>query len=289
MPPPMTTTSGLVEVTDAGRRSWLTPMSSRGGRGHHPGCLVGPESAVHLVTDPPPEGADRLGLGVACRPSLLKIRAAAVVDPQLGDGDPVERDVELAVAAPAQAEAGGVARPDRDGRRAVVAGERRLGAEAADAGRLADHLGGSERPQPGRASRVGASAATRVSISRSSGADASSTRDPTDEVAGDAGGRSARPARRASRSARTAARSSERGAGSSMAESSRCQRRRWICRVRSADEVLTMVDEQAQLALRAVERGDRQVGLAEGRLGDRIARRSGRSCRVPGPSGGHRP
>ena len=36
------------------------------------------------------------------------------------------------------------------------------------------------------------------------------------------------------------------------------------------DEILAMVDEQAELALGAVERRDRQVGLAEDRLGDGI-------------------
>ena len=82
---------------------------------------------------------------------MLKVRAAAVVDPKLGDGDPVEREVDLAIAAPAQAEAGDVARPDRYRRRAIVAGERLLGAEAADPGRLADDLGGGQRSAAGQA------------------------------------------------------------------------------------------------------------------------------------------
>ena len=55
------------------------------------------------------------------------------------------------------------------------------------------------------------------------------------------------------------------------------------------DEVLAMVDEEADLALGAVEPGDRQVRLAQGRPGDREGVDRDRSCRARGPSGGRRP
>jgi hypothetical protein len=55
----------------------------------------------------------------------------------LGDRDPVQRDVELTVASPTQAMAFSVARPDRHGCAAVVAGKGRRRAEPCDPGGLA--------------------------------------------------------------------------------------------------------------------------------------------------------
>ena len=63
-----------------------------------PEALIVPHPAVDLVADPALEGPDRLGLRVAGVPAVLVVGPAALVDPQLGDGDPVEGDVDLPVA-----------------------------------------------------------------------------------------------------------------------------------------------------------------------------------------------
>ena len=76
----------------------VAPMSSCGGEGRPPGCLVGSKAAEHLVTDPSAEGPDGLGLGVADGAAVLEMGLGPVVDPHLGDLDPVQGQVELAVA-----------------------------------------------------------------------------------------------------------------------------------------------------------------------------------------------
>src|SRR5215217_1599597 len=108
-------------------------MSSRGSQGGRPGCLVGSKTAEYLVTQAPSKSPDRFGPGIARREPVVEIGLALITQPDLGDGDPVAHDV---------------ARPDRDRSRAVVSGERRLGPEAADAGRLADDLGGGQLAAP---------------------------------------------------------------------------------------------------------------------------------------------
>src|SRR5919108_2861263 len=123
-------------------------MSSRDRQERSPGGLIGQETPEDLIANPAAEGTNRFGLGIAGLASMLEVRPTAFIDPHLGDGDPVEGRVELTVAATAQAMAGPVARPDGDGCRPVVTGERLLGSEAGHAGGLADDLGGGQRPTP---------------------------------------------------------------------------------------------------------------------------------------------
>src|SRR3989337_373943 len=128
------------------------PMSSRGretrGLGDSGGFIV-THPAEDLVTDATTQRADGLGLRVAQGPSVLQVRLARPLALELGDGDPVERHVELTVARPAEAMALGVARPDRQRRAAVVTSEGGRRAEATDAGRLADELGRGQRTAAG--------------------------------------------------------------------------------------------------------------------------------------------
>ena len=97
----------------------------RGGRGLIAVEFVRGQPAKDLVTETSTEGSDRFGLGVAGGHPLGEILASGPLALELGDGDPVEGDVELAVTAAVQPMADGVARPDRDGSGAVVTGERR--------------------------------------------------------------------------------------------------------------------------------------------------------------------
>ena len=107
--------------------------------------LVGEEAAEDLVAQASAEGPVRLGRRVARPEPALQVGSAGTTEPDLGDGDPVEGAVELAVAAPAQPMADLVPRPDRDRGRPGVAGEGRPRPEATDARRLADDLGSGER------------------------------------------------------------------------------------------------------------------------------------------------
>src|SRR5687768_17384354 len=99
-------------------------MSSRSRR--QGGCdpmtceFVGRQSAKDLVAEASTEGPDRLGLRVAGGHSLGEVHASRALALKLGDGDPVEGDVELAIAAAVQPMADRIARPDRDWSRAVV-------------------------------------------------------------------------------------------------------------------------------------------------------------------------
>ena len=99
--------------------------SGRGERGSHgrPEALIVAHSAEDLVADAATESADGFGLRVAGGPAVSDVRPAAFVDPHLGDRDPVERDVELAVPLAVQAVALVVAGPDRDRGAPVVTGK----------------------------------------------------------------------------------------------------------------------------------------------------------------------
>ena len=97
------------------------------------------DDAVWEEGDPRPDSAVHV---------IGRLSAAGTGQPDLGDGDPMEGHVELAVATAVEPVADDVARPDRDRRRAVVAGERIVISEPVDAGGLADDLRCSERPTP---------------------------------------------------------------------------------------------------------------------------------------------
>src|SRR5215472_14835979 len=105
--------------------------------------LVLPEAAVDLVGDPSLESANRLQLGVAGRSSTQEVVASRTGIPHLREGDPVQGGVDLAVATSVEPIAL-VARPDWDRCGAVVHREGGAGAEATNAGRLADELGGGD-------------------------------------------------------------------------------------------------------------------------------------------------
>ena len=66
-----------------------------------------------------------------------------------GDGDAMDRRVELAVAAAVEAVAVGLAGADRDRCESGGAGELGVAGKAAGAGDLADELGGGQRPESG--------------------------------------------------------------------------------------------------------------------------------------------
>jgi len=66
------------------------------------------------------------------------------VNPGLGEGDPVEGGVQLAVAVAIEAPALGSTRGGRDRRAAGEVGELGVGLEASGAGNLADQLAGGE-------------------------------------------------------------------------------------------------------------------------------------------------
>src|SRR6266567_2926087 len=78
-------------------------MSSRGSQSRRSDCRVEPETTEDIVADPPSEGPDRLGLGVAGGSTMVEVCAAAGFDPHLGDRDSMEGEVELPVAAAIQA------------------------------------------------------------------------------------------------------------------------------------------------------------------------------------------
>ena len=266
-------------------------MSSRGSQVDRPGCLVGLQAAEDLVADAAAEGADGLGPTVAGGQPVIEVRPAWTAQPELGDGDPVEGDVELAVAPAVETVTDDVARPDGDRCGAVVQGEGRLRPEAADAGGLADDLGRRQGPAAGQRQegrrqlrrRVGS-----ISRSRSRMAWLSSMIRASRSRAKRATG-SVRSASAAPSAAWTAARPSERGPGSGTAELDEEPAQALLVTGPLADEVLAMVDEQAHLALGAVE-ARRPAGPAHaGRRGPRPGRRSGRSCPAPARSGGHRP
>src|SRR5204863_4585293 len=97
-------------------RPLVAPMSSRGREtrrfGGSSGFIVA-KPAEDLVADPPTESPDGLGLGVAGGHPLGQVVAAGTGPLELRDGDPVEGDVELAIATPVEPVADDVARPDR--------------------------------------------------------------------------------------------------------------------------------------------------------------------------------
>src|ERR1700716_2042319 len=73
--------------------------------------------------------------------AVLEVGTATALPSELGDGDPMQGGVELAVAARVEPMVIVVPRPDRDGSAAVVPGEGSPGSEVADGPDLADDLG----------------------------------------------------------------------------------------------------------------------------------------------------
>src|SRR2546425_885957 len=119
-------------------------MSSRGRRDGgcgFAGVYVGREGPGDFVADTPTERSNCLGLGVTSGHPLGQVRRAWARPLELGDGDPVQGDVELAVTTSVEPMADGITRPDGHGCCAVVPGERGPGAEATDPSSLADELG----------------------------------------------------------------------------------------------------------------------------------------------------
>jgi hypothetical protein len=90
------------------------------------------------------EAAQRLSARLALGVLVREIDGGVGVQARLGDGESVQRAVELAVAAAVEAMAVGAARGcwDRCGRRG--ARELGVGGEALDAGDFADQLGGGQ-------------------------------------------------------------------------------------------------------------------------------------------------
>src|SRR6266542_2290240 len=83
-------------------------------------CLVGEEATEDLVGQSPTQRSHGLGLGGAGGQARLQVEASGSDAAGLGDADAAQRGVDLAVAAPVQAELL-AARPDGDGRGAVPA------------------------------------------------------------------------------------------------------------------------------------------------------------------------
>jgi hypothetical protein len=87
------------------------------------------------------EAAQRFAGALAFASFALEVGLRLGVAAGAGDGDAVQRRVELAVAAAVEALSAGLARADRDGRDAGRAGELGVGGETGDAGDLADEFG----------------------------------------------------------------------------------------------------------------------------------------------------
>src|SRR5437773_2711496 len=137
--------------------AWAAPMSSGHDERVSPGCLRGvivAHPTKDLVADPAAKSPDGFCLRVAGEPAVIDVLATRAGPLHLGDGDPVEGEVELAVATPTETVTDDIARPDRHRCRAVVTGERGLRVEARDAGRLADQLGRRERTAAGQRQQI---------------------------------------------------------------------------------------------------------------------------------------
>ena len=91
------------------------------------------------------EAADRFPLGFAFAVSSIEVCTGRGVCPGAGEGDDVDRAVELAVAAAVQPVAFGVPRAGGDRGGACVASEARVGRESLGAGGVADEDRGGDR------------------------------------------------------------------------------------------------------------------------------------------------
>ena len=225
-------------------------------------------------------------------PALLDVGPAPLVDAHLGDGDAVEREVDLSVAGPGEPVTAAVAGPYRDRCRAVVAGEGGGRAEAVDARDLADELGGGERAAAGQGEQgrreVGDEAGD-LALEGVDGRPSARGPGPTRSLAMRARPCPAMPARRSARPSTTPVRSSDRGRAAP-----RCPGRGgasggagWAASARPRGRP---GGRRAGAARARARRAARPAGPARGAPPGRPrARRWGRSCRARAPSGGRRP
>lgn len=239
--------------------------SSASGSGH----LISSEALEDDVAQVSAEGSDRLGLGVAGGHPLRDIGAAWTLALELGDGDPMEGDVELTIATAIESMADVIARPDRYRRGAVVPGERGSRPEATDTARLADELGRSqvaaagERQQRRRDLFGEAPDLALKAVDRGG-----QLADPGDEITGKAS-HGLDPA-------------GEVGLQAIEDDPPIERARRWLVDAELDEEpaqallvagaighqIFTVVDQKPQLALHAIQPGDRQIGFAKCRAGD---------------------
>ena len=114
------------------------------------------------ASEVPFEAADGFAAGLAFGLAAGEVGGALGVQAAFGDGEAVQRAVDLAVAAVVEAVALGSSGGGGDGRGAGAAGELGVAGEAGDVGDLAEQLGGGEDAAAGFGERRGASAATSV-------------------------------------------------------------------------------------------------------------------------------
>src|SRR4029453_7182237 len=104
------------------------------------GLGVEEQCSIDDVGESTLEGAERLGLGVASGAAAVKKGAGVRVVVGLGDGDAVDRGVELPVAGPAEPVPNTVARPDRQRRGPVVSSVGVAGSEPGGGGGVAQEF-----------------------------------------------------------------------------------------------------------------------------------------------------
>ena len=145
-------------------KGWLAICGNSSGAGHqawgarHFDCVGmwvgrprrwrsgGVEDSPDVAGEVTLEAADRFSLALAFGVLALEVGASGRVGACAGEGDDVDRAVQLAVAAAVQPVALGVAGAGGDGGDPGVAGEARVGREALCAGGVADDDRGGDRP-----------------------------------------------------------------------------------------------------------------------------------------------
>ena len=120
------------------------------------------------VGEPPTESPDGFGLRIPGCHALLDVGTTEPDASPLGDGDAMQRRINLPVATSAESVAHGVRGPDRNGRRAVPSGESGLGTETRAPAVSPTILAAESTPHPGIASRPGARELDEAGDSRSS-------------------------------------------------------------------------------------------------------------------------
>jgi hypothetical protein len=233
--------------------------------------LVLSQSAVDLVADSPAQGSNGLPFGVVVELlAHLEVDAAGTVEADLADGDPVNSSVELAIAAPAEPMARSFAGPHGDRRAAVVAGVGRSIAEAGDPSGLCHDLGRGQRPTPGHGQKPGSKGGNKASNLGLQGIDSGAQGGQlADKFAGDPSHEPRPPVQALGQPGKNVL---------------PAQPARWrffdpelvempaqtALDLRSRiDQVLAMVDQQADLPLGSGQASHRQVRLAQGCAGDR--------------------
>src|SRR4051812_40299740 len=202
-------------------------MSSHGREESRGDGLIGSETTVDLVAELSTKRSDGLGPGIAGGQAVIDVGPARSAQADLGYGDPVEGDVQLPVPAAVEAMTDGVAGPDRDRCGAGLEGEGGPRVEATDACRLADDLGGGQRATAGELKEGRGEPADEVGdLALEAAHGARQLHDAGQQVAGEAGDR-LRPFAEGGAERRLDDRPAERArAGSSIASSTRYQRRR---------------------------------------------------------------